>query len=245
VSPLLKLRKTLGFGKTWISSRRSYAPAKVQSATASLGNLLVCSVVLLQLGNAETQKFDHRPEQTENPSASSLPNNHHVRSGGSARVLSRECKESLTLWRLNSAVSSHVFSRTWFVMVKPRISLRTLFVLATLLIVFFGYSQLRRQRMLRHCNDLSRAEIVVVLPESWRDRIWQRTPLAAVVHWKHTLSKSEERIIDDLGIDKRHICFTTPVHRASVIENIRDGIAWLPDNEYQKAMESKKSRRQQ
>lgn len=55
-----------------------------------------------------------------------------------------------------------------------RFNLRLLFVVATLLIVFFGYSQLRRKRILDTAEQLKAEGYFFAVPNSWIDRIWQR-----------------------------------------------------------------------
>ena len=74
-------------------------------------------------------------------------------------------------------------------MARFRFNLRTLFVLATVAIVFFGYSQWRRQYIRRQMVELGRNGVGIcyrpppmftaqlgVLPDDLRDKIWQRAP---------------------------------------------------------------------
>jgi hypothetical protein len=67
-------------------------------------------------------------------------------------------------------------------MMKPRISLRSLFVVATLLIVCLGYSQIRRKRILEMCAELRKDGYYFETPNDFRDFVWQRKPLIGTVY---------------------------------------------------------------
>jgi hypothetical protein len=60
-----------------------------------------------------------------------------------------------------------------------RFSLKFLFAVITLLIVFLGYSQWRRQRLLSEAQALKEQGMIVQLPDQWIDRLWQRVPAKA------------------------------------------------------------------
>jgi hypothetical protein len=76
----------------------------------------------------------------------------------------------------SSSSFSDVDSKETGIDVKPRISLRMLFVVATLLIVFFGYSQLRRKKILEVCDSLRKDGYVFDTPNGLRNVLWQRKP---------------------------------------------------------------------
>lgn len=80
------------------------------------------------------------------------------------------------------AFSRCLFDSRQLNMMKPRISLRSLFVGGTLLIVLFGYSQLRRKRILEMCEGLRRDGYTFETPNELRDWVWQRKPLIAIFY---------------------------------------------------------------
>jgi hypothetical protein len=57
-----------------------------------------------------------------------------------------------------------------------RFSLKFLFVITTVLIVFLGYSQSRRRDILWECQLMSNYGVQFVLPNSSFDMVWQRKP---------------------------------------------------------------------
>jgi hypothetical protein len=57
-----------------------------------------------------------------------------------------------------------------------RFSLKFLFAVTTVLIVFLGYSQWRRQWMIKQCEFLREEGVYVDLPNDTWDFVWQRRP---------------------------------------------------------------------
>lgn len=57
-----------------------------------------------------------------------------------------------------------------------RFSLRALLILVTVVGLFLGYSQWRRQRMIRRCQWYASQGYFLDLPNDIRDWIWQRMP---------------------------------------------------------------------
>jgi hypothetical protein len=62
-----------------------------------------------------------------------------------------------------------------------RFSLRGLLIVATVLILFAGYSQKRRRDILESCRQLEADGYVFAIPSGWHDVIWQRRPTAATI----------------------------------------------------------------
>jgi hypothetical protein len=60
-------------------------------------------------------------------------------------------------------------------------SLKALVAFITLIALFLGYSQSRRQTILRECKALEADAVQFVLPDALGDKIWQRFPTNFVV----------------------------------------------------------------
>src|SRR5688572_27431698 len=59
---------------------------------------------------------------------------------------------------------------------RIRFSLRALLIVATALILFLGYSQIRRRDILRQVDEIRRLGSIVELPQGPIDYLWQRRP---------------------------------------------------------------------
>src|SRR5215216_4196105 len=59
---------------------------------------------------------------------------------------------------------------------KIRFSLRALLIAATVLILFLGYSQSRRQRIIRRCEWFGKQGFYLDVPNDFTDWIWQGMP---------------------------------------------------------------------
>jgi hypothetical protein len=92
-----------------------------------------------------------------------------------------------------------------------RFSLKFLFAVITLLIVFLGYSQWRRRDIRAKCAFLNGQGLRVDVPSEWQDRVWQRTP--AVAEFKATpleisgvpltlYDSKNHNVLNALGISK-------------------------------------------
>ncbi len=57
-----------------------------------------------------------------------------------------------------------------------RFSLKAILLLVTFLAVFLGYSQCRRQNILRQVKEIEQLGGQVTLPNELRDYLWQRYP---------------------------------------------------------------------
>jgi hypothetical protein len=79
-----------------------------------------------------------------------------------------------------------------------RFSLRFLFAATTVLIVFLGYGQWRRQRIIDMCRFLRERGVTISVPSDWRDYVWQRTPGKAIVRNRLPLGLSG---LDDTSSD--------------------------------------------
>jgi hypothetical protein len=81
-----------------------------------------------------------------------------------------------------------------------RFSLTSLLIVSTAIVLFLGYSQWRRQLILRRVDELTtRTYASVEVPNNWIDLVWQRRPISSHVYvyspeWKVTC--------DELGIKK-------------------------------------------
>jgi hypothetical protein len=74
--------------------------------------------------------------------------------------------------------------------------LKALVAFITLIALFLGYSQSRRQTILRECKALEADAVQFVLPDTLGDKIWQRFPTNFVVMIKVTPDAEEDaRII--------------------------------------------------
>lgn len=62
-----------------------------------------------------------------------------------------------------------------------RFRLSHLLLLVTLLACLMGYSQWRRRELLRLYAELSKKEVIVEVPDSWVDVLWQRRATAAQI----------------------------------------------------------------
>lgn len=62
-----------------------------------------------------------------------------------------------------------------------RFSLKALVAFITTVAILLGYSQYRRQTILRECKGLKSDGVQFVLSDDWVDRIWQRLPTGFVV----------------------------------------------------------------
>lgn len=86
-------------------------------------------------------------------------------------------------------------------MKRPRFSLLALFFFVTTLALFFGYSQWRRQDMLRQVAAINRLGGQVELPNDYRDYLWQRTPAEGVILLYPGRSPSEAaRAVEKLAV---------------------------------------------
>lgn len=64
-------------------------------------------------------------------------------------------------------------------MARFRFNLRTVFVLATAVVLFLGYSQYRRRTILREAESLKQSGAEFHIDSEWRDLVWQRAPDSA------------------------------------------------------------------
>ena len=62
-----------------------------------------------------------------------------------------------------------------------RFSLQAMLIVATLLAIYFGFSQHRRRAILSECEALKAEQVQFVLPDSLTDKFWQRAPTNIVV----------------------------------------------------------------
>ena len=62
-----------------------------------------------------------------------------------------------------------------------RFNLRTLFILATVVIALVGFSQWHRQQILRQVKEIRQLGGDVELPNDFRDYLWQRRPTRGTV----------------------------------------------------------------
>jgi hypothetical protein len=93
-----------------------------------------------------------------------------------------------------------------------RFSLKFLFAVSTVLIVFLGYSQWRRHKILSLCRVLAKREVTLEVPAEWRDYVWQRVPSSASAEHCEFFLKDDvgmlnvqpdretQRLLDELGI---------------------------------------------
>jgi hypothetical protein len=59
---------------------------------------------------------------------------------------------------------------------RPRISLRTVLLVVAAVAMFLGYSQWRRQHILKQVEEVRQLAGDVNLPNSYFDYLWQRRP---------------------------------------------------------------------
>jgi hypothetical protein len=72
-----------------------------------------------------------------------------------------------------------------------RFSLKILFAVSTLAIVFLGYSQWRRRLILRQTDEIRMLGGLVDLPNGYFDCLWQRIPESAVIRVSLTQDREE------------------------------------------------------
>ena len=102
-------------------------------------------------------------------------------------------------------------------MASVRFNLRTVFVLATVVIAFLGFSQWRRQNISRECRELEAEGVVLSLPSELSDYCWQRVPSSATVSTYYRVRKPYSRNdavirrLQDLGVteikEHKHMLF--------------------------------------
>jgi hypothetical protein len=66
---------------------------------------------------------------------------------------------------------------------RYRFSLASLLIVSTAIVLFFGYSQWRRQNILRQAAQFERRGARIALPASYGDYLWQRHPRSATIYY--------------------------------------------------------------
>lgn len=88
---------------------------------------------------------------------------------------------------------------------RLRFSLRLLFVVATLAVLFLGYSQWRRQEIIRNFQEFEQVGAYVDIPASYVDYIWQRQPQVARVRLNRYDGKPRQFPNRDLNSEHRRL----------------------------------------
>jgi len=83
-----------------------------------------------------------------------------------------------------------------------RFSLKALLILVTAIVLFCGYSQWRRQDILKECEYFKSQDIEIIVPNGWSDYIWQRRPSKAllITPSRHIYDEAMKVRLDKLGI---------------------------------------------
>ena len=92
-------------------------------------------------------------------------------------------------------------------MKRPRFSLSFLLVIVTLVALFFGYSQYRRQRISRAHAELKTHGISGNEYNEWRDLIWQRPPEIVLVNTSTKLQEPNrvKECLYELGYSEKRV----------------------------------------
>jgi hypothetical protein len=108
-----------------------------------------------------------------------------------------------------------------------RYSLRFLFVVSTVLIVFVGLSIRRRQEILKQKKTLELLHVTVVMPETFWDKLWQRKPYGAVIQAGGWSPDQLMPKLKQLGVENRWVIASDDKIDLAVNE-VRNGKAWSP-----------------
>jgi hypothetical protein len=85
-----------------------------------------------------------------------------------------------------------------------RFSLKTLFAVSTAIVLFLGYSQWRRQNILRESEQFREIGVTVHVPSESFDYVWQRRATSAEVHHKFRKTAHNGKMIDMHGNAELH-----------------------------------------
>jgi hypothetical protein len=89
-------------------------------------------------------------------------------------------------------------------MARFRFNLRTVFVLATVVVAFCGFSQWRRQNILRVRDELRTLGVEVAIPNGLNDFVWQSRPqyhtFTSDLDWQDPPREEIEQRLRWLGI---------------------------------------------
>jgi hypothetical protein len=98
----------------------------------------------------------------------------------------------------------------------------------TAVVLFLGYGQWRRQRILKLCEKLSYSHVDVIRPNTWIDKLWQRKPYGATVS-AFDVSPNLRRYItptlSELGIEGKVVA-ASDSKRHLAVEEVRNGNAF-------------------